>query len=82
MNGPLEWYAAISGIIAAAMIAWNHSSKTSGYGFCLFVTSSIAWVTAGITNGTAPLAIQNIILLLINLVGVYRYLIRGDKPAS
>ena len=80
MNGPLDWYAAVSGVIAAALIAWDHSRKVSGWAFVLFVTTSIAWIVSSLINKTAPLAIQNVLMLGINLLGVYRYLIR--KKAS
>lgn len=79
MNGPLEWFASIAGMIAALMIAWDHSRRTTGLGFVLFVWTSIAWVISGLVNGTPPLAVQNIVLLAINLIGVHRYLIR-KKP--
>lgn len=76
MNGPLDWFASISGMIAALMIAWDHSRRITGWGFVLFCTTSIAWIGAGIMNGQPPLAIQNVVLLGINALGVYRYLIR------
>lgn len=82
MNGPLEWFAALSGTIAALMIAWDHSRKITGWGFVLFCVTSVAWVVAGIINGTAPLAIQNLVLLAINVLGVYRYLIRKKPDQS
>jgi hypothetical protein len=73
MNGPLEWYAAIAGIIAAAMIAGDFGRRVTGLGFLLFVTASIAWIVAGLQAGTMPLAVQNGILLLINIYGVWQY---------
>ena len=73
MNGPLEWYAAISGMIAAAMIAGDFGRRVSGLGFLLFVTASIAWIIAGLQAGTRPLAVQNGILLLINIYGGWQY---------
>ena len=86
MNGPVEWFASISGMIAALMIAWDHSRRITGYGFILFCTTSVAWIVGGIINGQAPLAIQNVVLLAINIFGVYQYLIRKkddkkEKPA-
>ena len=81
MNGPLDWYAAISGVIAAAMIAWDHSRKVSGWAFILFCTTSLARIATSVLNKTAPLLVQNIIMLGINAVGVYRYLIR-KKPKT
>lgn len=83
MNGPLEWFASISGMVAALMIAWDHSRRITGFGFVIFCATSVAWVIASVMNGTAPLAIQNIVLLAINLFGVYRYLIRKkEEPES
>ncbi len=81
MNGPLDWYAAISGVIAAAMIAWDHSRRVSGWAFILFCTTSLAWIATSVLNKTAPLLAQNIIMLGINALGVYRYLIR-KKPKT
>ncbi len=81
MNGPLDWYAAISGVIAAAMIAWDHSRKATGWAFIVFCTTSLAWIAGSLLNKAAPLAAQNFIMLGINGLGVYRYLIR-KKPKS
>lgn len=79
MNGPVEWFASITGMVAALMIAWDHSRRITGWGFVLFVFASIAWIASGLVNGTPPLAVQNIVLLVINLFGVYRYLIRKKE---
>lgn len=79
MNGPIDWFASISGMIAALMIAWDHSRRITGWGFMLFCATSVAWITAGIINGQPPLAIQNVVLLAINALGVYRYLIRKKE---
>ena len=42
----------------------------------LFASASIAWIVSSLINKTAPLAVQNVLMLGINLLGVYRYLIR------
>lgn len=81
MNGAIEWFASITGMIAALMIAWDHSRRITGWGFVLFVAASAAWIVSGLVAGTAPLAVQNIVLLAINLFGVYRYLIRKKEAA-
>ena len=73
MNGPLEWYAAVSGVTAAFMIAGDFGRKVTGFGFLLFATGSIAWITSGLQAGTMPLAVQNAILLLINFYGMWQY---------
>ncbi|MBB6122412.1 hypothetical protein [Sphingobium subterraneum] len=75
MNGPLEWYASISGMIAAFMVAGDFGRRVTGWGFILFVTASIAWIVSGMRAGTMPLAVQNGILLLINIYGAWQYLV-------
>jgi hypothetical protein len=75
----LEWYGAIAAVIAALVVASNISTRISGWAFVLFVTSSISLVAWGFMSEDAQgIGWQNVCLLLINLWGVYRYLIRGD----
>jgi len=77
----IKWFASISGMIAALMVAWDHSRRITGFGFIVFVAASIAWIGSSAIEGEAPLAIQNVVLLVINVFGVYRYLIRKKAPA-
>jgi len=77
----VKWFASVSGMVAALMIAWDHSRRITGFGFVVFVAASLAWIGSSIAEGEAPLAIQNVVLLGINLFGVYRYLIR-KKPSN
>ena len=77
----IKWFASISGMIAALMVAWDHSRRITGFGFIVFVAASIAWIGSSAIEGEAPLAIQNVVLLVINVFGVYRYLIRQKAPA-
>ncbi|MDM8010177.1 MAG: hypothetical protein QUV08_04355 [Parasphingorhabdus sp.] len=70
----LRWTASISGMIAALMVALNAGAKITGWGFILFCGSSIVWVTSSLLDGNNPLAVQNVVLLGINIFGVYRYL--------
>ena len=77
----LEWYATISGIIAALMIAVDYSRRVTGWGFVLFCTMNVAWIWFGMIDDTGGLTTQNAVLFAINLVGIYRYLIR-KKPVG
>jgi hypothetical protein len=43
-------------------------------GFVVFIAASVAWMLDGWTEQKASLLIQNAILLVINMVGVYRWL--------
>lgn len=80
MNGPVEWIAAIGTIFAAAMVAADYSRRVTGIGFVLFAIVSCLWVYSGLTTPDGmPLAIQNGVLLLINLFGVWQFLISRKK---
>lgn len=80
MNGPLEWIAAIGTIIAAAMIAADLGRKVTGWGFVLFSVVACMWVYAGLTASDGmPIAIQNGLLLLVNIYGIWQFLISRKK---
>ncbi len=75
----LEWYGAISAVVAALVVASNISTRISGWAFVLFVTSSAALIVwAFMSEDAEGIGWQNICLLAINLWGVYRYLIRAE----
>ena len=75
----VEWYAAGSAVLAALLVALDLGRRVTGWAMVLFVTSSIAFIVYGLTDEEGALWTQNALLLVINLVGVYRYLIR-KKP--
>ena len=76
----LQWYGAAAGAFAALIVSLDLGRKPTGYGFVIFVTSSIALVLWGFLSEEGDgIGTQNVILFVINLVGVYRYLIR-KKP--
>ena len=76
----LQWYGSIAGAIAALIVSLDLGRKPTGWGFVIFVTSSIALVSWGFLSKEAKgIGTQNIILFVINVIGVYRYLIR-KKP--
>jgi hypothetical protein len=80
VNGPIEWIAAIGTMLAAAMVAADYSRRASGFGFVLFAIVSCLWVYSGLTaKDGMPLAIQNGVLLIINLFGVWQFLISRKK---
>lgn len=78
----LEWYATVSGIIAALMIAADWDRRVTGWGFVLFCTMNIAWIGFALMDGTGGLVAQNGVLFAINLLGIYRYLIRKRAPGA
>jgi hypothetical protein len=76
----LKWFASISGIIAAFMVSLDLGRRVTGWGFVVFVASSIAWIAGALMAEDGALVTQNIVLFGINLFGIYRYLWR-KKPA-
>ena len=79
MNGPLEWIAAIGTMIAAGLIAADLGRKVTGWGFALFCAVAVTWIVSGLTSGAMPIAAMNAILLLINLWGVWQYLLSAKN---
>jgi hypothetical protein len=72
----LEWYATISGVIAAIMLAGDFGRKVTGFGFILFCTMNIAWILFAQSQPEGSgLTWQNVILFAVNLIGVYQYLL-------
>ena len=80
MDGPLEWIGAIGAIIAAALIAADLGRKVTGWGFVLFSVVSVVWIVSGLTAADGlPIAVQNGLLLLINIYGVWQFLLSPKK---
>lgn len=79
MNGPLEWIAAIGTMLAAGLIAIDLGRRVTGFGFVLFCFVSLTWIVSGVVNDTLPITVMNGILLLINLWGVWQYLLNPRK---
>ena len=77
----LQWYGSISGAIAAFIVSLDLGRRWTGWAFVIFVTASIALILWGFLSEEAEgIGAQNVVLFVINLVGVYRYLIRKKKP--
>ena len=68
-----KWTGTIFGVIGAALIAMN--LPISGWGFVLFLVSSISWTVAGVRMRENSLVLLNVVFTAINLLGVYRWLI-------
>lgn len=72
----LHFAGMVTAVIAALMISSDISRRVTGFGFVLFTLSSIIWVIAGLAEKEGSLAIQNGVLFFINVLGIYRYLLR------
>ena len=82
MDGPLEWIAALGTMIAAGLVAADLGRKVTGWGFVLFCAVAITWIVSGLTSDALPIAAMNAVLLLINMWGVWRYLLSPHNRAK
>lgn len=79
MADTVSWIATAATIIAASMTAANLGSRITGYGFCVFLVGSLAWIAAGLMTGQRALLWTNIVLTLLNVFGIWRWLGRQAK---
>lgn len=79
------WVAPIATTFAAVMVAANLGSRWTGFGFIVFAVGSVAWAAVGWASGQNNLVWQNVVLFVVNLVGVWRWLglrARYEKGAA
>jgi hypothetical protein len=63
-------------------VAANLNARITVAGFMIFLLASIAWMIDGLLESKASLVIQNVILLLINAIGVWRWFPKAEKEAN
>jgi hypothetical protein len=79
----LQYYGAGAAVIAAAIVSLDLGRRWTGWAFVVFVSASIALIAWGfLQEDSEGIGWQNIALLIINCIGVYRYLIRKSAPSS
>ena len=78
----LRTFAAVTTVIAASLVAANLNARVTVAGFIIFIVASIAWMADGWLEAKASLVIQNVILLVINVIGVWRWLPKAEKEAK
>ena len=74
MEAVANWVAPIATTIAAIMVAANLGAKITGWGFIVFSVGSVAWIVIGAATDQPALLWQNVFLLVVNLVGIWRWL--------
>ena len=78
----LRTFAAVTTVLAASLVAANLNAPVTVAGFMMFIVASIAWMIDGWLEGNASLVIQNVILLVINVIGVWRWVPKAEKEAK
>ena len=77
----LQYYGAAAGALAALIVSLDLGRRPTGWAFVIFVTASIALILWGFLSKEAEgIGAQNVVLFAINVIGVYRYLIRKKPP--
>lgn len=72
----LQYYGAAAGTLAALIVSLNLGRRWTGWGFVIFVTSSMALIAWGfLDENAAGIGTQNVALFVINCIGVWRYLL-------
>ena len=70
-----KWAGTVFGVTGASLIALN--LPISGWGFLLFLVSSVSWTVAGVMMREHSLILLNAVFTVINVLGIYRWLIVG-----
>jgi hypothetical protein len=78
----LRTLAAAATILAAALVAANWNARVTVSGFAVFIVASIAWMIDGWLESKSSLLIQNAVLLLINALGIWRWLPTAENEAA
>ncbi|MBV1691651.1 hypothetical protein KRR38_29240 [Novosphingobium sp. G106] len=76
----LQYYGAVAAAIAALLVSLDLGRKWTGYAMVIFVTSSLALIAWGFLQPESEgIGVQNVVLLVINAVGVWRYLLSPHR---
>ena len=78
----LRTFAEATTVLAAALVAANVNARITVAGFMIFIVASIAWMADGWLETKTSLVIPNVILLLINAIGVWRWFPKAEKEAK
>jgi len=78
----LQYYGAAAATVAALIVSLNLGRRWTGAAMVIFVTSSLALMGWGFVQpDSAGIGWQNVALLVINGIGVWRYLIVREAPS-
>ncbi len=79
MQAIAGWVAPAATMIAAMMTAANLGARVTGWGFAVFCVGSVAWLVVALATGQQNLLLTNAFLLVVNIVGVWRWLGRQAR---
>lgn len=79
MAESISWAATIATIIAALMTASNLGSRVTGFGFAVFGIGALAWIAVGFATDQPALLWTNVVLVVLDMFGVWRWLGRQTE---
>jgi hypothetical protein len=74
MSETISWVATAATIIGAFLTAANLGARVTGSGFAVFLVGSLSWLATGIMTGQPALTWTNVVLTVLNILGVWRWL--------
>ncbi len=78
----LKWMATGCTICGAGMTAADLGRRATGWGFAVLATGSACWLGAAQLEQESQLGLTNLVLLVLNAAGVYRWLVRKAPAAG
>jgi hypothetical protein len=79
----LQYYGAFASTVAALLVSLDLGRRWTGYAMVIFVSSSLALIAWGFLQPESEgIGIQNVVLLAINSVGVWRYLLSPERKRN
>ncbi|MGK7868482.1 hypothetical protein [Falsiroseomonas sp. E2-1-a20] len=71
-----KWLATGCTILGAGMTAADLGRRATGWGFAVLATGSACWLVAAQMEQESQLGLTNLVLLVLNAAGVWRWLVR------
>ncbi|MBF5089474.1 PRC-barrel domain containing protein [Novosphingobium sp. NBM11] len=72
-----SWLAPIATMVAAVMTAANLGPRLTGAGFAVFAVGACAWCIVALQADQTGLLLTNVFLLVVDVIGVWRWLGRA-----
>ncbi len=69
----LKWVGTITGVVGAFILALN--IPFSGWGWTLFLISSVTWTFAGAVMKDVSLVVLQFAFVLVDVIGIWRWLL-------
>jgi len=79
MTDLISWAATVATIAGASMTASNLGSRVTGYGFAVFTVGALLWITVGAVTHQPALLWTNVVLLFLDIFGIWRWLGRQAR---